>query len=186
MKRFTTILGFAILALAVGASAQMQPPKPGPELKKLEYFVGNWKSHATLNMGPNAPKAEISASDTDEWMSGGFFVVNHSSFQGTIGTGEEIEIMGYDTDAKVYTYDSFNSNGQHEQAKGTMDGDTWTWNSDLNMGGQMVKTQYIQKILSPDSFSFKLNISPDGSNWSTVMEGTATKNAATSPAKPGK
>lgn len=35
--------------------------------------------------------------------------------------------------------------------------------------------RYTQKILSPTSFSFKFEVSQDGSNWSSMMEGKATK-----------
>jgi hypothetical protein len=31
------------------------------------------------------------------------------------------------------------------------------------------------KILSPDSYNFKFEMSPDGAKWETAMEGKATK-----------
>jgi hypothetical protein len=65
--------------------------------------------------------------------------------------------------------------GQHEYATGTVEGDTWTWLADENMGGQKMKGRFTMKILSPTVYSYKYELSPDGSNWSAVGEGKATK-----------
>jgi hypothetical protein len=44
------------------------------------------------------------------------------------------------------------------------------------MGGTTYKGRYIMKILSPTAYSFKYDISKDGTNWTTIMEGKNTKN----------
>jgi hypothetical protein len=56
-----------------------------------------------------------------------------------------------------------------------VDGGTWTWLADENLGGQKMKGRYTAKVLSPTSYAMKFELSPDGTNWSTVMEGKATK-----------
>ena len=83
--------------------------------------------------------------------------------------------MGYDPDRKVYTYEAFNSMGQDEISTGTVDGDTWTWLSDEHMGGMTMKGRFTMKVLSPTSYNMKFELSPDGKNWMTAMEGKATK-----------
>ena len=60
-------------------------------------------------------------------------------------------------------------------AKGTVDGDTWTWTNDMKMGSQTMKGRFTEKILSPTSYNFKYEMSADGTKWETVMEGKATK-----------
>ena len=41
MKRTTAVvLGLAMMLTAASAIAQMTPPIPSPELKKLDYFTG--------------------------------------------------------------------------------------------------------------------------------------------------
>jgi hypothetical protein len=47
------------------------------------------------------------------------------------------------------------------------------------MGGQTAKTRFILTETSPTSYSFKFEISPDGSTWMGVMDGTATKGSGT-------
>jgi len=92
-----------------------------------------------------------------------------------MGNGTETSYLGYDANDKVYTYDSFNSMGEADHSKGKVDGDTWTWASDSKMGGQTMKGQFIMKVSSSASYSFKFDMSPDGTTWTTVMGGKATK-----------
>jgi hypothetical protein len=108
-------------------------------------------------------------------MDGGFFLTENTSFAGAMGQGTEVTFMGYDTNAKLDTYDAFSSARGHESAPGSGDGDTWTWMADQNMGGQKLKGRYTARVLSPTSYAVKFELSPDGKNWSTVMEGQTTK-----------
>ena len=43
------------------------------------------------------------------------------------------------------------------------------------MGGQTIKGRYTMKVLSPTSYTFKYEMSKDGTNWTTVMDGKSTK-----------
>jgi hypothetical protein len=177
MKRTSTTLVFLTLlfALAISAQAQMQTPKPGPEHKKLDYFVGTWSTDGDIKPGPMGPGGKMSGTSHVEWMDGGFFMVMHSDMKGPMGNATGTAFMGYNSDEKKYTYNEFNSMGQADAAMGTVDGDTWNWTSDEKMGGMSFKGRYTMKILSPTSYTFKFEMSQDGSTWSTVMDGKATK-----------
>lgn len=170
-----SLLCAAILMLASLAHAQMQAPQPGPELKKLDSFIGSWKMEGEMKPGPMGPGGKFTGSTKYEWMPGGFFVEAHEAFNTPMGDGTALSFLGYDTNDKVYTYHSFASTGEAESATGTLDGDTWNWSSTEKMGGQEIKTRYTMKILSPTAYQFQYEVSPDGANWSTVMEGKATK-----------
>jgi Protein of unknown function (DUF1579) len=176
-------VGFPLAAVAVtilavlsaSAFAQMPAPKPAPELSKLDYFAGNWIADGDIKPGPMGPGGKMTSTDEGHWMDGKFFMVLHSKFKGAMGDGMSLAIMGYDPEKKVYTYNEFNSMGQAEHAEGNVAGDTWTWTSDENFGGQMFKGRYTMKVGSPTSYTFKYEISKDGTEWTTVMDGTATK-----------
>ena len=175
MKR-TSALVIGILLFASAAFAQMGPPKPGPELKKLDYFLGTWTSEGDMKPSPMGPGGKFTSSGNGEWMDGGFFVVIHSNFKSAaMGNAIGTAYLGYDTDEKVYTYNEFTSVGENDHSKGTLDGDTWNWTSDMKMGPQTMKGRYTMKILSPTSYTFKFEMSPDGTKWDTAMEGKATK-----------
>jgi hypothetical protein len=177
MKRFSISAVFLSLlfAVALSARAQMDMPKPGPELKKLDYFAGSWTTVGDMKPGPMGPGGEWTQSEHDEWMEGGYFLVLHSQFKGAMGRGTSVAYMGYDTNDKMYTYDEFNTMSEAEHSKGSVDGDTWTWTSEEKMGAQTVKGRYTMKIVSPTSYTMKFEMSPDGSKWETVMDGKATK-----------
>jgi hypothetical protein len=163
------------LMLAAGAAAQMESPKPGPELKKLDVFVGTWTLDGTMKPGSMGPGGTMTENEKCEWMSGGFYVVCHSDFKGTMGSGVSLSVMGYSPDDKVYTYREFNSMGEFEDSKGTADGDTWTWTAEEKMGGATMKGRFTMKMTSATSYNFAYDMSQDGTKWSTVMEGKASK-----------
>lgn len=168
----------SMLALLVVSAFAQMAPKPGPEVKKLDYFVGTWTTDATIPQGPWGSGGKFSSTDTIEWMAGNFFVEGHADFKMPPelgGDGKAVSYMGYDTDQNVYTYNEFNSQGHREASKGTVSGDTWTWTSNATYGGQDFQQKLTVKILSPTSQSIKFEISMDGTNWMTFMEGKATK-----------
>jgi hypothetical protein len=92
--------------------------------------------------------------------------------------------LGYNPEDKVYTYDEFSSTGEHVSAKGTVEGDTWTWTSEDKMGGKVMKGRFTEKIVSPTSYDYKFEASIDGGDYTTFMEGKATKTGAEAAAKP--
>jgi hypothetical protein len=166
---------FAFFAVTL-LKAQMGPPTPAPELKKLDFMTGDWTAEGTVNPGPGMPGGKFSETTHADWMEGNFFLVEHSDFDMTgMGKGKELAVLGYDPDRKVYTYHAFNTVGEAGDSTGTVDGDTWTWTSDEHFGGKIMKGRYTMKVLSPTSYTMKYELSPDGKNWTTAMEGKSTK-----------
>lgn len=169
------MISAAWLVLVAVALAQMEMPKPGPEHKKLDIFAGSWTLDGDIKPGPMGPGGKMTETEKCEWMDGGFFLVCHSDFKGVMGGGTGVSYMGYSTDDKTYTYREFNSWGEFDDSKGSVDGDTWTWTSDEKMGGQAMKGRFTMKVTSPTSYTFSFEMSQDGTKWTTVMDGKATK-----------
>jgi Protein of unknown function (DUF1579) len=167
----------SVVFMAALGSAQMAPSQPAPELKKLDFMSGNWTADGDVKPNPSMPSgSKFSTTSHAEWMDGNYFLVEHSDVAFTgMGKMKELAVMGYDPERKVYTYTAFNSMGEAESATGTVDGDTWTWLSDEHMGGATMKGRFTMKVLSPTSYTMKFELSQDGSNWTTGMEGKATK-----------
>ncbi len=171
-----SILFLGILLAATAAFAQMDIPKPGPEVKKLNFFVGHWTSVGDVKPGPMGPGGKFNMKEDSSWMDGGYFVVIHSRFSGGgMPNGTGTAFMGYDPQEKVYTYDEFNSMGEATHSKGTIDGDNWVWTNEMKMGPQTMKGRFSMKLMPPNAYSYKFETSPDGTNWTLVMEGKATK-----------
>ncbi|HXM67366.1 MAG TPA: DUF1579 family protein [Candidatus Acidoferrum sp.] len=176
MKTTGLILAAALLlTVAATATAQTAPPKPGPELKKLNVFVGGWSLEGNMKPGSMGPGGSISENEKCEWMEGGFYLVCNSEYKSSMGNGVGLAVMGYSADDKAYTYREFNSFGEFEDSRGTVDGDTWSWTSDEKMGATTMKARFTMKFVSPTSYTFSFEMSPDGTKWSEVMDGKATK-----------
>jgi len=178
MTRSSVGVCVALLVLLTAASpqAQMGPPTPSPELKKVEFMAGDWTAEGTAFPIGGMPGGKFSSSSHAEWMEGNFFLVEHSDFDMTgMGKMKELAVLGYDAERKVYTYTAYNSMGEAESSTGTVDGDTWTWLSDEHMGGMKMKGRFTMKVVSPTSYNMKFELSQDGKEWNTAMEGKATK-----------
>jgi Protein of unknown function (DUF1579) len=175
MRHAAMILAAWTLFVAA-AMGQMQPPKPGPELKKLDVLAGSWTLDSDVKPSPMGPGGKVTETEKCEWMEGGFYLVCRIEYKSvSMGDGSGLSVMGYSTDDKAYTYREFNSWGEATDSKGSVDGDTWTWTADEKMGAQMMKGKFTMKITSPASYNFIYEISPDGAKWTTVMDGKATK-----------
>jgi uncharacterized protein DUF1579 len=182
MKKLSlTVLTAVLLGAAAMAAAQNPPamPKPGPEIEKLKYFLGDWKEEGTMQPGPMGPGGKFTGTYHNVMMSGGFFVEMHSTGD-MAGMGKFISMAfaGYNTEDKVYTYDEFSSTGEHVSARGTLEGDTWTWTNEEKMMGKVMKGRVTEKMVSPTEYTFKFEMSMDGGDFATVLEGKATKGAA--------
>src|SRR5262249_40083743 len=179
MKRtIAACLWIALIAIASANSLAQGPtemPKPGPEVKRLGYFVGKWRGESEMKPSPFGPGGKVTESEDVEWMPGGFFVVVHSDAKTPMGDGKTLMILGYNPEKKAYTFNAFDNMGQAETATGTFEGDTWTWLSDSMMGAKAVKSRFTMKPPSPSSYSTKFEMSMDGGAWATVMEGKTTK-----------
>jgi len=161
--------------LAAAALAQMDMPKPGPELKKLDALAGKWTLEGEMKPGPMGPGGKMTETQKCEWMEGAFFLVCNAEFKSSMGDGTGLSVMGYSNDEKTYTYREFNSYGEFQDSRGSLDGDTWTWMGDEKEGGMTMKGRFTMKITSPTSYTFTFEMSQDGTKWNLVMDGKATK-----------
>ena len=103
-------------------------------------------------------------------------MVSHFDEKMTAGNIRGLSVMGYDPDARAYTYHTFSSTGTIESATGALQDDTWTWLGESKVTGRAAKTRFTVKEVSGTSYTFKFDTSTDGGKrWSTIMEGKATR-----------
>jgi hypothetical protein len=159
------------------AQAPGEMPKPGPEHKKLGYFVGTWKAEGNMMPNPFMPAGKFTTTDRCEWFEGGFSVVCHSEGEGPMGPMTGIGIMGYSTEEKVYTYYGIDNGpmAMTSVPRGTIEGNTWTYDDESEMGGKTVKSRYVLTQESPSSYTFKWEMLGEDGSWQTVMHGKSTK-----------
>lgn len=174
---FSLGLGLVLLFVALGmAQAPAGPPKPGPEHQKLAYFAGKWTNEGDMKPSSFGPGGKFSSTSSCEWFDGNFAVVCHSD--GTslqTGSIKGLSIMGWDPAAKTYTYFSTNSWGQGAFSRGTVEGDTWTWNNESKMNGKPVVVRFTLKQVSPDVATYKFEMGAAGEPLKLMMDGTQTR-----------
>lgn len=180
MKNVTSRLligAAALLTLSLAAAQEGGPPKPTPEHKKLGYFVGTWHTEGEMKPGPMGPGGKMSSTDKCDWYAGGFAVVCNSDGKTPMGPSKSIGIMGYSAEEKVYTYNGTDSTGMTMTTvpRGTLQGDTWTYDDESVMGGQKVKSRVVIKELSPTAYTFRMDFQGQDGKWVTAMESKSTK-----------
>ena len=166
------VLALALtLISAIGVRAQRPAaPEPSPAHRKLAAFVGTWKDEAEMKPGPLGPGGKMSFTETCDWLTGGFSIVCSTETTGFMGEVRALTVFTYDLEGKVYRYYEFNSLGRSGSAKGAVEGDTWTFESESKQGNKLIKTRSTIKIPSPDSAVMKSEVSVDGGPMTLWME----------------
>ena len=163
------ICGFTALSLA---QAPPEPPKPGPEHKKLEYFVGTWKTEGEIKANEFVPAGKVVTTETYTLGPGGFYVeVDRPEGQIPRTQG----IMAYDSHAKVYTSFYVNSAGLVGTGTGSVNGNTWTFMVEDKVFGRAVKGRTTITTLSPTEYTVKYEMADGKGGYTTITEGKATK-----------
>ncbi len=176
MKRVSIIVVAVLLSSLFAAAQAPEMPKPGQEQKNLGFMAGNWNVTGDVKPGPMGPGGKYTGVEHTEWMPGGYFLVSHTQGSSAMGKETGLAIYGYDPGKKVYTYDEFNSVGEAVHATGTFDGKVWTWSTDIPAGdGKSMKSHFIVTEVSPTSYTFKFEVSTDGTSWTTFMDGSGRK-----------
>ncbi len=162
------ICGFTSLLLAQAPPA---PPKPGPEHKKLEYFLGKWTVESEIKANGYVPAGKTVSTETGTLGPGGFYV--ESRAEGQLPT--RLAIMAYDSHAKVYTSYYASSVGLVGTATGSVNGNTWTWMEEDKFAGDAVKGRTTITMSSPTQYTMKYEMADEKGGYITILEGKATK-----------
>jgi len=168
----------ASLLCTAGLAAQAPtPPKPTEAHQRLGYFVGKWTNEGEMKPGPMGPGGKVSSIDTCEWFEGRFAVVCRYDGKGPMGPMKGMGIISYSPEAKAYTYYAVDNSGMVMTTvpRGTVQGDTWTYQDESEMGGIKIKSRVTLKEVSPTAYTFLMEfMSPDG-KWTPLMESKLTK-----------
>jgi hypothetical protein len=165
-------IGTAVVAMSLivaSAHAQTSGRAPGPEEARLENLAGQW----TIEGESGGDR--FTRSESCEWFAGRFHLICRSEAAATTGVVKGQSIIGYDRDAKIYTFYFISSIGTSIFMRGTVAGDVWTWNGELRVGGELMKARTTITDQSPTSYIFKMEGSFRDGPWMLLEEGRGTK-----------
>ena len=171
---FLVIAGFGS---AIYAQTPATAPKPDPELKKLETWVGRWTYEQEYKPGPLGPGDKVTGEMKWNVILGGFFGQGWFTEKGANGVSHNLEIDGYDTLSKKSTFTMFYDSGT--TASGTYSFSSakeWSFEGKLCAGGKEYPLRG-KGVFAPDmkSFTFSGEISTDGKTWAPWWDGKYTK-----------
>ena len=183
MKHVAIIIGMTVLIGAAALQAQSPAPKPGPEHKKLEIWVGNWTYESENKATPYQPAGKFSGTAKVRPVLGGFFVEWRGEEKGPSGTNRWLEIDGYDALNKKFMWNGFSSDGSFNTVTYTIEANTASYSGTLFQGEKQYKIRG-SAVFAPDLMSFveKREVSADGKTWIPSFE-TKMKKTKSSPKK---
>jgi hypothetical protein len=96
-----------------------------PGHQRLEIFVGTWRTEGEILDASGATR-RLRATDTYEWLPGGFFLVHR--VDGRMGDEEVrvLEIIGYDAASDAYFTHSYDNHGGVAEYEATLHDRAWS------------------------------------------------------------
>lgn len=116
-----------VLSLCASGTASAQP---GPEVKKLSYFVGKWQAETDIKPTASSPGGKSSGTEDCEWFAN-LHVICRGELTSAAGNYRAMRIISYVPLLKQYSQYSVDSLGYAVLSLGQPQGDTWTFTTDL-------------------------------------------------------
>lgn len=151
-------------------SRTAQPPKPGPEHRRLDVFVGTWDTQGRTKASPSGPPAKIVGTDSYEWLDGGFFLVHRVDVRIGAEQVTGLEIIGYDASSQTYRTHAFDSQGSYGAYQATVHNGVWTF-----MGASERATVVVSD--TGNTMTITWERSTDGLSWLHWMDVTLARKA---------
>jgi hypothetical protein len=175
LKTFLLTLALAVSATLFAQAPSMEPPA---ELKKLDWYLGEWSGKVKWSF-PDMPASEEDMSFKNEWE--GQFMKSTSTMS---MSGMKITEVGYTGwNAKTKKYDSYTFTNFAPTPRiehGEIDGDKVVFLSEPweVMGADMTsRVTMMKKSAAELSFTIDFKM---GENWQKVAEGSLKKKATIS------
>jgi hypothetical protein len=163
---------------SVGRSPQWTAPatKPGQEHKQLDTLIGKWNSEGEAQAVPMGRRGNAFGGNlrVASWR------VLHEPPMGHTTGSRRVQGNGNHwvrRSKQVYTSRFFDNFGNSGSSTARLQGNTWTWTGDSEIGAKPVRERCTVTVTSPDSYTNKCEYSTDGAEWLTtfVLRSTRAK-----------
>lgn len=161
----TSSLRFSFL-VALTLSGLIASAQVGPEQKKLDAFVGKWRTDVEFK---GASPSNASGTEDCEWFAN-MHVVCRSELTGPAGLYRSMRVISYVPALKQYAVYTVDSLGYAMLTMGTNSGNSWTFSS----AGQGWQTRLVMKTSAGGLTSTSDYAGADG-KWITTAKAKSTK-----------
>jgi len=180
MKALIPVMATVCLTSASLAQQPSPPPRPAPELKDWEVWVGDWTMVGTAKDGPTEPEYKVEWSLHGRSILGCFFVQVDHIWRGKGPEQHWVEILSYDPIKKIHTLSGFASDGTAWVATATFAAGTSPESgTTITADGKVIEWKNTW-VFSADRMSVTgtQESEQDGIRWtSCVVKGTKVKTA---------
>ena len=152
----------------------MEMPRPGPGHERLELLAGNWVGEENMHPSPWDPAGgtAVGRRTGRVALSGFALVFDYEQERDGAVTYSGHGVMTYNADGDTYTLHWFDSMGSSPEVfEGTFEGDVLT----VTHGGPGMHARLTHDLGTPGQMSSKMEMSPDGAEWSTFFDGVYTR-----------
>jgi len=140
MKRIAIAVCVMILLPVVFAQEQSPVPKPAPELRNRDLWVGDWTMVGTAKDTPAEPEYKLDWSLHGSRILGGFFVQIDQIWKGNGPEQLSLEILSYDPIKGTHISSGFQSDGATWVATATYnDGTAVETGTSTTADGKIIK-----------------------------------------------
>jgi len=185
MRRFMVSVCLIVFAfVCIGCSTTLQivdvanAPKPSPEMKKLELFVGEWtyegeQLDTPVEGLPWGPGGKFAGGFESRFVLNGHFMEGRGSEKGPAGEGGFVGISWYDAKTKGYAVHTYLNDGTMYTETARLDGLTYTssWPISTEDGTEVLVRGVWKFSEDRASFTSTWHLSmDDGNTWKYYAE----------------
>lgn len=152
----------------------MEMPKPTEAHRKLEKLAGEWSGEEKLHPSPWDPKGGPATGRAHNRVALDGFAVIHDYEQERGGaiTFRGHGVFSYDAGKKEYVMHWWDSMGMPpNEFRGTWQGDVLT----VTAPGSQGHSRAVWDLSEKGVYRFQMDVSQDGKQWMTFMEGRYTR-----------
>jgi hypothetical protein len=141
----------------------MLPSKPGPEMEKIKFQMGTWKTQEKHEQGPGFAGGEGKGTMTVRPGPGGLSLITEYTSKGAIGAFSGHGLTLWDAEAKVYKnywVDNFTAGSM--EMTGGWEGKDFVLKGQMKYMGKAFTMKEVLTDITPNSFTLKMYMSEGG------------------------
>jgi hypothetical protein len=143
------------------------------EMKKLDWWVGEWSGPATIRMGPGEPQQVQQSEKVQKRLDGRVLLVEGIGKQGDQVVHQALGVVSYNERTKKYEFDAWTARDGHTDAWFEVgEKDSASWGFDTPQGG---KIRYTIRRTEKGEWNEIGEFSRDGAQWMKFFDMTLTK-----------
>jgi hypothetical protein len=154
----------------------MEMPKPTEAHKKFALMAGRWTGEECISPSPWDPKGGTAKSRSDNRVALNGFVLLHDYEQERNGavTFRGHGVLSFDSPQQCYVMHWWDSTGSPvNEFKGKFDGPVL----EMTSSGPQGLNRVLWDFSRAGRYRFKMDVSPDGKQWMTFMEGNSARDS---------